>query len=234
MYQERNHIMTDCHKTQKNQKIQKKNQNMKLKFLKLTTAFLCIIALTGCNAKANTDINLNEDGTGSVSIDLSIPSAVFKPDGTETSTSSTTENTQPEDTSAEDTTNPDGAGVPTNGIDDEDTDASIDSSSESSSNTSIEANENDESKTQQLFTEAELRTLLKQRFKDFKIKKSNDKKYVNYKISANYNNKQVQNFIDSYYSIKNSGIGHKYSFTMPFKDFLPLVQNNTDNDEKNT
>lgn len=59
----------------------------------------------------------------------------------------------------------------------------------------------------------------------------NENNYSGYKISANYNNKQVKQFIDDSYKISSSGIGHKYSVEIPIRNFLPIIQNDIEDEE---
>lgn len=206
--------------TNRTYRTNKINNSRFKKISKFLVLFLVVFTITGCNASASTNIDLKEDGTGDVSIKLSIPSVLYKVENT--AGSSTTDNNNGENSS----------------------DGGTDDNSESSETTEgvedIEDAENaensaDENKVVPLFTESELNNLLKKRFKGFTIESKEKGNYVNYTISANYKkNKQVQSFIDNNYSIKVSGIGQKYSFTLPFDDFIPILQSDEDDENNDT
>lgn len=164
-------------------------------------SILCLFSLTGCNAKANTTINYKEDGTGNVSMTLLLPNEVFKDENTDDQNTENVENTENNDEEIEENSN---------------------------ENTT---NSNNSSTTTQLFTKSELLSLLKERFVGFKFKELNENNYSGYKISANYNNKQVKQFIDDSYKISSSGIGHKYSVEIPIRNFLPIIQNDIEDEE---
>lgn len=166
---------------------------------------LCLFSLTGCNAKADTTINYKEDGTGNVSMTLLLPNEVFKDENTENVEN--TENTE-------------------NSENGENSDEEIEENSNDNT-----TNSNNSSTTTQLFTKSELLSLLKERFVGFKFKELNENNYSGYKISANYNNKQVKQFIDDSYKISSSGIGHKYSVEIPVRNFLPIIQNDIEDEE---
>lgn len=164
-------------------------------------SILCLFSLTGCNAKADAIINYKEDGTGSVSMTLLLPNEVFKDENTDDQNTENVENTENNDEEIEENSN---------------------------ENTT---NSNNSSTTTQLFTKSELLSLLKERFVGFKFKELNENNYSGYKISANYNNKQVKQFIDDSYKISSSGIGHKYSVEIPIRNFLPIIQNDIEDEE---
>ena len=167
-------------------------------------SILCLFSLTGCNAKADTTINYKEDGTGNVSMTLLLPNEVFKDENTEDQNTENTENTD----------------------NNENNDEEIEENSDDNT-----TNSNNSSTTTQLFTKSELLSLLKERFVGFKFKELNENNYSGYKISANYNNKQVKQFVDDSYKISSSGIGHKYSVEIPIRNFLPTIQNDIEDEE---
>lgn len=173
-------------------------------------SILCLFSLTGCNAKADTTINYKEDGTGNVSMTLLLPNEVFKDENVEDQNTENVENTENSENSE-------------NG---ESGDEEIEENSDDNA-----TNSNNSSTTTQLFTKSELLSLLKERFVGFKFKELNENNYSGYKISANYNNKQVKQFIDDSYKISSSGIGHKYSVEIPIRNFLPIIQNDIEDEE---
>lgn len=170
-------------------------------------SILCLFSLTGCNAKADTTINYKEDGTGNVSMTLLLPNEVFKDENAEDQNTENVENAE-------------------NSENGEKNDEEIEENSNDNT-----TNSNNSSTTTQLFTKSELLSLLKERFVGFKFKELNENNYSGYKISANYNNKQVKQFIDDSYKISSSGIGHKYSVEIPIRNFLPIIQNGIESEE---
>ena len=204
----------------------KTNNSIFKKISKFLILFLIVFTTTGCNASASTNIDLKEDGTGDISIKLSIPSVLYKDE--KTTDNSTTDNNNGENSSDDGKEDNSENSETTKGVEDtEDT--------ENDENIENTENSTDENKVVPLFTESELNNLLKKRFKGFTIESKEKGNHVNYTISANYKkNKQVQSFIDNNYSIKASGIGQKYSFTLPFDDFIPILQSDEDDENNDT
>ena len=133
---------------------------------------MLLFFLTGCNTKADTTINYKEDGTGDVSMKLLLPNEVFKDENKENQSTENVENTENSENGENN---------------DEEFEENSDDNATNSSNSSA---------TTQLFTKSELLSLLKERFVGFKFKELNENNYSGYKISANYSNKQVKQFID--------------------------------------
>lgn len=184
-------------KSEKEQKIQKIQKNKRLK----RVAAICTLPLllSGCTPSLKTDMEFYKDGTGDISMNFLLPDSVYKAED------KNNENIENNET-----------------VENVDNVESVENSDTVQNNEGIK--ENDE--TDELFTKKELKGLLETRFKDFTIKEIADDNMTGFAISADYNNKQLQSFIDSVYTVKTSGIGNKFSLEFSLDNFIPVIAEN--------
>lgn len=191
--------------------IEKHKSDKKIK--RITAVCVLPLLLSGCTPSLTTNMEFYKNGTGNISMNLLLPDSVYKTEEKSDENIESVENVK----NTENVENEEGTEI-------------IESAN-------VENNENTKEidGTEELFSKEELKTLLETRFKDFTIKEISDGNMTGFVISADYNNEQLQSFIDSVYTVKTSGIGNKFSLEFSLDDFIPVISENEDysnNDEQ--